>query len=460
MAYTPHTASDVQEMLEAIGAGSVDELFRDIPEQLRLKEPLDFPAHTEHEVETYFSERASENRVYPAGRCFLGAGAYQHFIPAAVPYIASRGEFMTCYTPYQAEVSQGTLQVIFEFQSHICALTGLEVANASMYDGATALAEALTMAVREKRKPRVYLPELLHPDYRKVCEAFLREVDVEIRTIPAAGARTDWLAAEADLEEASAVVVATPNALGGLEEGAAARDLADKAKALLVACVNPTSLAVLAPPADYGADIAVGEAQPLGIPLSFGGPYAGFFAARKALIRKMPGRIVGQTKDKDGKEGFVLTLQTREQHIRRDKATSNICTNQGLFALMATAYLTLLGREGLTEVAETSLARTQELAEGLVETCGCSLYDTSTPYFHEVPVVLPMDAESFLAEMKEEAGILAGWPLVRWYPNLAEAKQVLLVCCTEVVSSMALRRYLDAARNVLEKAGVPHASNV
>ena len=449
MAYIPHTPADVAEMLESIGADSLDDLFRDIPQNLLLKEPLPLEPLTQFDTEQYFEERAAENRTFPAGKSFLGAGAYRHHVPAAALYLVQRGEFMTCYTPYQAEVSQGTLQVIFEFQSHIAALTGMEVANASMYDGATALAEALTMAVRQKRKDLVYLPELLHPDYRAVCENFLRGINVEIRTIPAKGGSTDFAALMDEIEPCSAVVIATPNGLGGIEDGEAARALADKAGALLAACVNPTSLSVLAAPGEYGADIAVGEAQPLGIPLSFGGPYAGFFACKRSLIRKMPGRLVGQTRDAEGNEGFVLTLQTREQHIRRDKATSNICTNQGLFATLATAYITLLGREGLAEVAETSLARTQQLVKGLVEIGGCRLFDAETPHFHEAAVVLPIPAKDFLKRMKEEHGILAGFALEKWFPKMEGAEKMILVNCTEVNSSADVRGCLEAAREVL-----------
>lgn len=447
MAYTPHTQEDVQTMLAAAGAESLDDLFRDIPSDLLLKEPLDIPSYSEFEIERYFTERADENNVYPPGKSFLGAGAYRHFIPSAAQYLMTRGEFMTCYTPYQAEVSQGTLQTIFEYQSHICALTAMEVANASMYDGATALAEALAMAVRQKRKDVVYLPELLHPHYRQVCEAFLRGINVEIKTIPASHSATHFDAVEKPTE-ASAVVIATPNAIGSIEDGEAARSLADRAGALLIACVNPTSLAVLTPPGDYGADVAVGEGQPLGIPISYGGPYAGFMASTKKLIRKMPGRIVGQTRDKDGNEGFVLTLQTREQHIRRDKATSNICTNQGLFAALSTMYITFLGKDGLIEVAETSLLRTQQLVERLTAETGAELFNES-PYFHEAAIRLPIPAADFIAAMKEQ-GILAGFDLAKWNFN----DHLLLINCTELVREIDIEHYIGAAKQCLENAVV------
>lgn len=434
-------------MLSAIGADSIDDLFREIPRELLLDDPLDIPSLPEDEIEGRFRRIAAENRLWPRGRCFLGAGAYRHFIPSAAHYLVSRGEFMTCYTPYQAEVSQGTLQVIFEFQSHICSLTGMDVANASMYDGATALAEALTLAIREKRVDRVYLPEWLHPDYRAVCGTFLRGLGVEILTVPASGSVTDYSAT--DIQPASAVVVATPNCLGSIEDGNAAREFADRAGALLVACCNPTSLAMLAPPSEYGADIAVGEAQPLGIPLSFGGPYAGYFACRENLMRKMPGRLVGRTRDKDGREGFVLTLQTREQHIRRDKATSNICTNQGLFALMATVYLTLIGRQGLVEVAETSALRAHQLASSMVENGLARVWDPQAAHFHEVVLELPINAESFRQGMKDHFQILAGFALANWFPKLENAKNLLLVNCTELNKPGDIEAYIQGATEVV-----------
>lgn len=449
MAYIPHTERDVREMLAEVGAKSLDDLFRDIPEELLLKEPINLPSQDEYSVEGYFRARAAENNPWPASKSFIGAGAYRHFIPAAAPYIVSRGEFMTSYTPYQAEVSQGTLQSIFEFQSHICALTAMEAANASMYDGATALAEALSMAIRVKRTPVVYLPQWLHPDYRATCEAFLRGLDVDIRTIPGQGSQTGFAALFETVEKASAVVVATPNCLGTIEEAAAARELAERAGALLVACCNPTSLAILAPPGEYGADIAVGEAQPLGIPLSFGGPYAGFLACRKAHIRRMPGRVVGKTTDGGGREGFVLTLQTREQHIRRDKATSNICTNQGLFALMATVYMTLLGREGLEEVAGTSLLRTNQLADALEREGLAERWDPGSPTFHECALRLPVPADDFRRGMKAGHGILPGFALHNWFPDLEDADRLLLVNCTELITEEDISNYTSAARQVL-----------
>jgi glycine dehydrogenase subunit 1 len=446
MAYTPHTPADVEAMLAAIGVGSLDELFKDVPASLMLENPIDVPSMTEYEIERKFDELAGMNRAYPAGKSFLGAGAYRHYLPAAAKQLITRGEFMTAYTPYQAEVSQGTLQTIFEFQSHICGLTGLDVANASMYDGATALAEAITMSVRETGRHTAWLPELLHPHYRAVCETFLSEIDVEIKTIPAVDGRTDYSAVPAG--EAAAVVINTPNALGVIEDGAAAREAATRSKGLLVAVVNPTSLAILASPGGYGADIAVGEGQPLGIPLSFGGPYAGFFACKQQYIRKMPGRIVGRTHDKAGNPGFVLTLQTREQHIRRDRATSNICTNQGLFALLTVMYVTFLGKQGLVEVAETSLVRTLQIAEGMLALPGVSRHNPHA-HFHEIALRLPMPATEFLDGMAEH-DILAGFALSRWWPG---SENLLLVNATELNTRADVDAYIAAAKSVLAGVG-------
>lgn len=446
MAYIPHTTADTAAMLKSIGAAHVDDLFSDVPARIQLREPLKLPTLNETELSRLFEEAAADNDTVPGGRNFLGAGAYRHFIPAAVKHLITRGEFMTCYTPYQAEVSQGTLQCIYEFQSHIASLTGLDVANASMYDGATALAEAITMAARHNGNNVVWLPELLHPHYRAVCETFLREIDIEVRTIPSDGVRSKY--AEVPADAACAVVVQTPNALGVIADVAGARAAADRCGGLLIAVVNPTSLAVLASPASYGADVAVGEAQPIGIPVSFGGPWAGFFACKNEFLRKMPGRLAGKTHDVNGREGYVLTLQTREQHIRRAKATSNICTNQGLFALMVTMYLTFLGREGLVEVAETCMARTQQLVAALTKGTAIK-QQNELPYFHEAALKLPMNAEDFVKAMRREGKLIAGFPLQRWLPQFADASNLLLVNCTEQVTAADIAHYVKTAKSVL-----------
>jgi glycine dehydrogenase subunit 1 len=443
MAYTPHTPEDVREMLASIGAGSIDELFADVPAQLLLKEPVDIPAMNEWEIVHYFEERAAENRNVPAGRLFLGAGAYQHYIPAAVKSLITRGEFVTSYTPYQAEVSQGTLQAIFEFQSHLCAITGLDVANASMYDGATAVAEALLMAVRVKKTNRVIVSSLLHPNTLGVVRTFMREIGVEVVEAPASNGTTDWKAVPRG--EYAAVAIQTPNFHGVIEDGNLARALADEYGALLVASGNPFAMLLAQAPVDYGADIAVGEIQPLGIPLQYGGPYAGFFTCKKDLIRQMPGRIVGRTADKDGREGFTLTLQTREQHIRREKATSNICTNQGLFALMATMYMTFAGKKGLLEVAETCVARAHALVDGLLS-AGATLLHGDAPFFHEAVIRLPIPASEFLHRLRDEHGVVGGLDLGRFDSSLEDC---VLVCATEMNSPDDVATYVAAAQSIL-----------
>ncbi|MDK2970446.1 MAG: glycine dehydrogenase subunit 1 [Candidatus Sumerlaeota bacterium] len=449
MPYLPHTADDIAGMLATIGVSSIDELFADIPEGLMLDEPLNIGSMNEYEIVRYFECAANQNRTVEPGRLFLGAGAYNHYTPAAVKALLQRGEFLTSYTPYQAEVSQGTLQAIFEFQSHICSLTALDVANASMYDGATALSEALAMAVRHNRGRIVYLPEALHPNYRAVCHTFMRELDVEIRPVPMKNGLTDYEAIELGTEKVAAVVVNTPNFYGILEDHAAAKRLAEKTKALLIAVCNPVALALVTPPGDFGADIAVGEAQPLGIPLQYGGPYAGYFACRQSLIRKMPGRLVGRTTDGEGRPGYTLTLQTREQHIRREKATSNICTNQGLFALMVTMHLTFVGRQGLVEVAETCVARTHELAERLISSTDIAPTFPDAPYFHEVALRLPMPAADFVTIMREEHDIVAGYDLGKVSPDLAND---LLVCVTEMMTPLNIDEYLRGAKATIEQA--------
>ena len=448
MPYIPHTQADIDAMLAAIGVDSLDALFRDVPAGLALERPVDIPAMDEFALQQYFMEAAAQNRIVAPGKLFLGAGAYQHHTPAAVFNLINRGEFVTCYTPYQAEVSQGTLQSVFEFQSHICALTAMEVANASMYDGATALAEAILMAVRVTRRNKAALPATLHPNYRQVCETFLRGVGVEIVTLPESNGETQWAAGES-LQGLAAVVVQTPNFVGVLEDGAAARALADEAGALLVACCNPVALAVIAPPGEFGADIAVGEAQPLGIPLQYGGPYAGYFAAREKFIRNMPGRIVGRTTDAAGNEGYVHTRQTRAPHNRREKATSNICTNQGLFALMCTMHLTFVGKDGLVEVAESCVGNLQALLAALSDEVGLRPRHEGAPFFHEAVIELPIPAVDFLAALREEHGIVGGLALSRYNPEDATG---LLVCTTELQSAADIAAYASAARAVLAEA--------
>ncbi|MCS6862484.1 MAG: aminomethyl-transferring glycine dehydrogenase subunit GcvPA, partial [Abditibacteriales bacterium] len=351
--YIANTDADRRAMLERIGVASIEDLFSDIPPEIRQNAaPHLPPGLTEMEVRAEAWRLSGQNVNVNAAPCFLGGGSYDHYVPAAVPFICSRSEFFTAYTPYQAEASQGTLQVIYEFQTMVCQLTGMEMSNASLYDGASALAEAVIMAWAIQKRPRVLLPRTLHPHYRQVVATYTQGLPLELVDVPYADGVVDLDALQSALDNASAVVVQHPNFFGCLEDVNVISQLTHERGALLISVFDPISLGLLKPPGDYDADIAVAEGQPLGIPLSFGGPYLGLFACKKQFARQAPGRIVGATHDDKGRRGFVLTLQTREQHIRREKATSNICTNQGLMALAATVYLALLGKHGLRRVAE------------------------------------------------------------------------------------------------------------
>jgi glycine dehydrogenase subunit 1 len=432
MGYSPHTDADHRRMLDAIGVTSVEDLFADIPAAVRSTSFDLPPPLTEQEVRAELSRLAGRNQV-PAVS-FLGAGAYRHLVPSVVMEVIGRSEFATAYTPYQPEVSQGTLQSIYEFQSLICELTGMEVASASHYDGATATAEAALMACRLTRRHRVAISTAVAPQVRAVLATYCSGPAVEIVEISADLAEggtglTPVDAAVAALDDSIAcVVIQHPNFFGGLEP---MRELADAAHAVgaqLVAVVEPTSLALLEPPGSYGADIVAAEGQPLGIPLSYGGPYVGLMAARMASVRQMPGRLVGATRDAQGRKGYVLTLQAREQHIRREKAASNICTNQALCALAATAYLTAVGPEGLREVAELSSVQARHVAAG-IERAGLGERRFSAPYFAEVAIRLP-DASRRHAALAER-GIVAGYPLWRDYPELADT---LLLAATELTT--------------------------
>ncbi|HEY7525629.1 MAG TPA: aminomethyl-transferring glycine dehydrogenase subunit GcvPA [Candidatus Limnocylindria bacterium] len=447
MGYSPHTEADHRRMLDAIGVASVEDLFADIPASVRARRFDLPPPLTEQEVRAELVRLADRNRI--PGISFLGAGAYRHLVPAVVMEVIGRSEFATAYTPYQPEVSQGTLQSIYEFQSLICELTGMEVASASHYDGATATAEAALMACRLTRRHRVAISAAVAPQVRAVLTTYCAGPGVEIVEIPADLAEggsglTPVEAVSAALDDSIACVVAQqPNFFGGLEP---MRELADAAHAVgaqLVAVVEPTSLGMLEPPGAYGADIVAAEGQPLGIPLSYGGPYVGLMAAGMASVRQMPGRLVGATRDAQGRKGYVLTLQAREQHIRREKAASNICTNQALCALAATAYLTAVGPEGLREVAELSATQARHLSSAL-EAAGLGERRFRAPYFAEVAIRLP-DAARRHAALAEQ-GIVAGYPLWRDYPELADT---LLLAATELTTDddvAALVRALDESR--------------
>ena len=445
MNYTPHTHQDIQKMLEAIGIESVADLFAPIPEELRLK-GLDLPPGiSEMEAVGLVQDLALGQRRDAPALSFVGGGAYAHFTPRVVDAMISRSEFYTAYTPYQPEVSQGTLRAIFEFQTMICELTGMEVANASMYDGSSALAEAVMMAVRIHNGTRVLLPRSLHPFYRRVVETYVRGIGLEIVEVPwRDDGSLDLERVEAELfDGTAAVVVQNPNFLGVLEPMEEIGALVDPSPAAYVAAVNPICLGVIQPPGAFGADIVVGDGQPLGLPLAYGGPYVGFFATRDRYVRRMPGRVCGETVDVDGKRGFVLTLQTREQHIRRERATSNICTNQTLCATAVTVYLAALGPEGLQEVGLLNWNRSHLAAEALCGLDGVSL-KFSGPTFNEFVLETDRKASEVLALLRKQ-GIDAGIDLGRFFPEL---DRCILTCVTEMATEAAIERLVAAWREV------------
>jgi glycine dehydrogenase subunit 1 len=442
-AYTPHTAADIAAMLAAIGVRSIDDLFAHVPEQLRARGAIDLPPGTsEPELRQRMEALAATSAGASGVTSFLGAGGYPHAVPALVDQILMRSEFATAYTPYQPEVSQGTLQAIFEFQTFAALLLGLDVANASMYDGATATAEAVLMARRVLPGRRVvWLSAALHPQYRSVVRTYLRGLsDVEVREVPwtdAGSTDLDVLAASL-ADDALCVVLGYPNVFGVIEDVARAAALVRGAGALTItATTEPLALALVRSPGDCGADIAVAEGQSFGLPLAYGGPGVGLFATHERLVRSMPGRIVGETVDGRGRRGFVLTLATREQHIRRERATSNICTNQGLCALAVTVYLSLLGRNGLTRLADINYAGAHAAARRLG--AGGATPRFSGPFFNEFVVQAPHAAGRWEALARE--GIVPGYPLGRWYPELDGS---LLVCVTETHTGAQVDRLVSA----------------
>ena len=440
--YSPHTAADRAEMLREIGVASMDELLAQVPAELRAG-GVDWPAAlTEPELASHARGLAAKNRPLA---CFAGAGAQDHFVPAAVRALVQRGEFLTAYTPYQAEASQGTLQAIYEFQSSIAALYGMDAANASLYDGATALAEAAAAAARITGRKKILLPESLNPEWRGVLETYFRaKGEPELVEIPCPAGRLELSAVEERLDDTvAAVVVATPNIYGLLEDGAGLASLAHEKGALLIAAADPVSLGVLEAPGAWGADIAVGEGQGLGNALNYGGPYLGLFACKKAHMRHMPGRLAGMTTDADGKRGFVLTLQAREQHIRRERAASNICSNEALCALAATIHLALLGPEGLKEAAELGVDKAHRLAEKVCAVPGFRLRFEGV-FFNEFVLECPVAAERVVKVLQKD-GLLAGVPLGG--VDLA-LKNSLLVCVTEQRTEDELDRYAAALKKV------------
>lgn len=436
--FIPHTKEDQQTMLDKIGAKSIKELLAQIPEKF-LYPALDLPkALAEAELTSHLHALAAKNKPL---KNFIGAGMYEHFIPAAVAALSSRGEFLTAYTPYQAEASQGTLQTIYEFQSCVCALTEMDVATASHYDGATAMTEAALACCRITGRTEIIISALIHPHYKEVLTTYTRHAGLTITEAkPTQNGTLDVAALGQQISEKTACVIAAhPNFLGYLEQMPEISALAHQQGALLVAVVNPLSLGVLQTPGQYGADFAVAEGQPLGNPVSFGGPGLGIMTAKKAYVRQLPGRMVGIAKDKDGKRAFVLTLQAREQHIRREKAASNICSNEALCALNAVIYLTLLGPQGLKEVAELNLERAHQLADKISRVKGFTV-NTHVPFFNEFVVTCPVPAAQVIAALAEK-GIAAGYDLGQLCPQMANC---LLVCATELRTDADLQAYVGA----------------
>ena len=443
MPYIPHTDADVQAMLASIGEASIANLFDEIPKHLLCQLMNDLPEGlSEQETDQLLEGHANNiNQL----QCFVGAGAYEHYIPAAVWQIASRGEFLTAYTPYQAEASQGSLQLIYEYQTMIASLTGMEVANASLYDGASALAESVLMAVRcnkQSHSKRILIAGTLHPFYRDTVNTIVNNQAIECVDLAYCSEQgitiLDALTRYQD-QDICAIVIQQPNFFGCLEEVDALCNWAHQQGALVIACVNPVSLALLTAPGQWGekgADIVCGEGQPLGVPLASGGPYFGFMTTRKTLLRQLPGRIVGRTVDAHGKAGFSLTLQAREQHIRRAKATSNICTNQGLLVTAATIYMSLLGPTGLKRIAAKSHENTQRLVTAICNIPGVERV-FSHAYFHEAVIRLPVPVNTVLDRLAEQT-IFAGYALGQHYPELSDC---LLVCVTETKTQAQIDNY-------------------
>ncbi|MBO9370194.1 MAG: aminomethyl-transferring glycine dehydrogenase subunit GcvPA [Chloroflexi bacterium] len=443
MSFVPHSDEDRKAMLEAIGVRSVEELFQDVPERVRFPDLNLPPALSEMEARWELEALASANFTTADGPCFLGAGAYRHYVPAVVDAVLRRGEFYTAYTPYQPEVSQGTLQAIFEYQTMICELTGMEVSNASHYDGATATAEAVITAInvhRLKRK-KIVLSPWVHPEYRAVVRTYTQGMGLNI-----VGDGGDISRPVTDLldEETACLIVQYPDFLGRIEDLTPYAEAAHRAGALLVVVADPIALGMLKPPGAFGADIVVGEGQSMGAGLNFGGPYLGFFATRMEHVRRMAGRLVGQTVDAEGKRAFVLTLSTREQHIRREKATSNICTNQGLVALAAAVYMAALGRCGMRRVAELCYHKAHYAADRIDQLDGYTVL-RDKPFFKEFVVRCPKPVREINRYLLDEWDIIGGYDLGRDYPHL---QNHMLVCVTE----MNPRHEIDMLVEALEEA--------
>jgi glycine dehydrogenase subunit 1 len=442
--YLPKSPQDRAEMLDAIGVSSIDDLFSSIPEEYRLTRDLCIPRqHSESEILDRFRTFSGENATGYAS--FLGAGAYRHYRPVIIDSLIQRGEFLTSYTPYQPEISQGTLQAMFEFQTMICELTGMEIANASMYDGSTGAAEAMMMAVRVTGRDQAVIARTVHPEYREVIQTYAQHQEIPSTEIGySANGRVDMAALDAAITDKTAcVLIQSPNFFGTIEDVAAIAELAHSRGALLIVSIaEAVSLGIVRPPAE--ADIVSLEAQSFGVAVGFGGPYCGVIACKEKFLRQMPGRLVGETKDKDGKRGFVLTLSTREQHIRREKATSNICTNQALVAMMVTIFLTVYGK-GLRELAEHNLAKAAFLRSTLANQDGTKLLFEDAPRFHEFVLNLPASAEETNAGLLERK-IIGGLALSKWYPELGP--NATLWCATELTTRVQIEAAAEALHSL------------
>ena len=443
--YIPHTEEDIRKMLDALGLKKLEDLFQAVPKEYRLSKPLNLPEPlSEADLLRHF-----QGLQVPMMSGFLGAGAYHHFIPAVVSHLVSRSEFSTAYTPYQPEISQGTLQAIFEYQTLMCQLTGMEVSNASMYDGASSLAEAVLMAHRITKRRKVLLSQAVHPEYRRVIQTYIDPDQQEIILVPyqkKEGRTDEKVLLDLLKEDVSAVVIQSPNFFGVIEDLQRIGEKIHDCGGLMIAGFSEAvAYGILQPPGAMGADIVAGEGQSLGIPVSYGGPYLGIFATLETFVRNMPGRLVGETIDLEGKRGFVLTLATREQHIRRERATSNICTNEGLCALMTTVFLSCLGKEGLKELAMMNLSKTEYAKKGISRIRGCKL-NFAAPTFNEFVLRIEKEPEEVLEELRKER-ILGGLPLEKFYPELDHH---LFVTVTEMNRKEEIDRWGEALEKALK----------
>jgi glycine dehydrogenase subunit 1 len=443
MDYVQITPRQRDEMLKAVGAASMEDLLKQVPDDIRLTRPLDIPAGLDElSLQMDLSGLANQNQSTDRQICFLGAGAYDHFIPAVVDALAMKGEFLTAYTPYQAEASQGSLQAFFEYQTMICQLTGMEVSNASLYEGATALAEAAMMALNLTGKRELLVSRGVHPHYRQVLQTYLSDLPVRYIELPLKHGITDTQELDGELDvDTAAVIVQSPNFLGHIEHVDTLVKFAHANDTLAIQSFHPLSLGLLKRPGEMDVDIATAEGQPLGIPLQFGGPYLGLFTCKSKFMRKMPGRLVGQTVDTEGKRAFCLTLQTREQHIRREKATSNICTNQGLLALRASVYLAAMGPKGIRQAAQLCYNKANYLA-GRLKDAGLALKYPQHPFFNELLVQLKRPVHD-VVQAAHQQGLLPGYPIGKDYPELADC---LLVAVTEKRTKEEMDRLVEVLK--------------